>query len=168
MNMIAAIKERVAPAKPKITRSEILAARPLHNPIIEWERMARSGVRKNDDDDDNNSDSDDKPEIVELVVLRVPRRKDKWGNFVAVWLKLPDFRKVELDEMGSDVWERCDGETSVEAINRDICSKYRLNKRQGEVSVTAYLKMLADRRFIRLKTGKNTELKKNNSNKKKR
>jgi hypothetical protein len=142
MNMIGVIRERVAPARPKISRGEVLAACPLRNSLIEWEWQPKYGV-----------DSDEETTPPQVILLKVPRRSDRWGNLVAKWFKLPEFRKVELDEMGSDVWEKCDGNTNVEMINREICQKYRLNKRQGEVSVTAYLKMLADRRFIQLKKG---------------
>lgn len=48
----------------------------------------------------------------------------------------------------------CDGANSVEALTKAICTKYRLNRRQAETSVTAYLKMLAERRLVVLKTGK--------------
>jgi Coenzyme PQQ synthesis protein D (PqqD) len=156
LNIIQTLRNRVAPAKPKVTRGEILAARPLRNELVTWERVVRLVDAANDELEES--------ERVPIVMLTIPRRKDRWGNLMAAWLKLPETRKVELDEMGSDVWERCDGNTSVDSINRDICAKYRLNKRQGEVSVTAYLKMLADRRFIRLKHGKMQNNTKNSTN----
>lgn len=105
----------------------------MRNPGVVWSREAKEG----------------KPAT---VLLKVPRRADRIGNLVARWFKLPDHKKIELDEIGSDVWERCDGATSVEAITRAICSQYRLNRRQGETSVTAYLRMLAQRRLIGLRT----------------
>ena len=91
--------------------------------------------------------------VRELVLVRVPRRQDRWGNFIAKWFKLPDDKKIELDQIGSDVWELCDGTHSVESIASRISKSYQLNKRQAEASVTAYLKMLADRRLIGLQTG---------------
>ena len=113
----------------------MLAVRPLRHPKVEWAREAR----KNDD--------------VPVALLQIPRLRGKWADFVAKWLQIPAFKKVELDEIGSDVWEMCDGRTGVEAIAKAIGASYRLNKRQAEVSVTAYLKMLAERRLIALKNG---------------
>ena len=78
----------------------------------------------------------------------MPRRSDKVGDLIARWFKLPDHKKIELDEIGSDVWEMCDGRATVEALSRAICASYRLNRRQGETSVTAYLRMLAQRRLV--------------------
>lgn len=135
--MLEAIKARFA-GQPKITRQQILAARPVRNGSLEWVRELPKGADEN---------------APEVVLLKVPRRRDKMGNFFAKIFKLPEFRKVELDEIGSEVWERCDGNHNVEAITKAISEKYNLNRRQSETSVTAYLKMLAERRFIALRSG---------------
>jgi hypothetical protein len=134
--VIRYLKEAIgAGGKPKISRAEVLAARPIRNPVVQWER----GVWH-----------EERPAV---VLLRVPRRRDRWGNLVARVFKLPPFRKIELDEMGSDVWEMCDGDLSVDALTRAVCAKYHLNRRQAEASVTAYMRMLAERRLLALKTG---------------
>ena len=141
--MIGWIKERlITGGKPKITRAQVLGARPLRNPSVAWSReRPRAGRDK------------DAEELAEVVVLKVPRRSDRFGNLVAKLFRLPDFRKIELDEIGSDVWEMCDGTRDVEALTKVICAKYRLNRRQGEASVTAYLRMLGERRLVALKSG---------------
>lgn len=137
--MIGFLKERIVGKKPKFSRGQVLAARPMRNPLVQWGREQRP-----------NADGEAGPE---LVLLRVPRRSDKFGNLIAKWFKLPEFRKLELDEIGSDVWEMCDGSNNVEALTKAICAKYRLNRRQAEASVTAYLRMLAERRLVALKAG---------------
>jgi hypothetical protein len=131
--LINQVRERVEGKKPKIPRSEVLAARPVRNPAVEWERWQRN------------------EETPLVALLKIPRRKDRFGNLVARLFRLPDFRKLELDEIGSDVWEMCDGTNSVEALTKAVCTKYRLNRRQAETSVTAYLKMLAERRLVVLR-----------------
>jgi len=138
--MIGLIKERIVGKKPKFSRGQVLAARPVRNPAVQWSREPRPGTN-------------DGATPAELVLLRVPRRSDRFGNFVAKVFRLPDFRKLELDEIGSDVWERCDGTHNVDALTKAICDKYRLNRRQSEASVTAYLRMLAERRLVALKAG---------------
>jgi len=140
--VIGWFKERIINGgKPKVSRAQVLAARPLRNPSVEWSRERARGAEEPD-------------EAPRVVVLRVPRRRDRWGNLVAAVFRLPDFRKVELDEIGSDVWEMCDGTRDVEALTKAICATYRLNRRQGEASVTAYLRMLAERRYVVLSTRK--------------
>lgn len=138
--MIRYLREMVEGRKPKVSRSEVLGARPVRNPVVEWEHAPLRGAGE---------DGEEPPAV---ILLRVPRRNDRWGNFVARMFRLPSHRKIELDEMGSDVWERCDGTISVDALTRAICERYRLNRRQGETSVTAYLRMLAERRLIALLT----------------
>ena len=120
-------------------RAQVMGARPVRNPLVDWERYLPP-----------HADEDNLPP--EVVLLKVPRRADKWGNLVARFFKLPTHRKIELDEMGSDVWEMCDGAATVEALTRAVCAKYHLNRRQGEASVTAYLRMLAERRLVALRS----------------
>jgi len=117
--------------KPKVTRAQMLAAVPVRNSAVTWAREAR----------------DDRPEV---ALLRIPRRSDRFGNVIARLFQMPDSRKLELDEIGSDVWEMCDGARTVEAIARSICDKYRLNRRQSETSVVAYLKSLHERNLVAL------------------
>jgi hypothetical protein len=133
--MLQAVKNRIS-AKPKITREQLLGARPLRHPRIEWAREPRKG--------------DSTP----VALLKIPRLRGRWPDLVAKWLKVPDHKKVELDEIGSDVWQMCDGTHTVDAIAKAVASSYRLNRRQAEVSVTAYLKMLAERQLLALKTAK--------------
>lgn len=129
--MIKYLKERITGGgKPKYTRAQVIGSRPIRNPAVQWDRAVRG------------------PEQPSVALLMIPRRRDKWGNIVAKLLKLPDNRKLELDEIGSDVWEMCDGSFTVDAITRAISTKYRLNRRQSETSVTAYLRQLAERRLV--------------------
>ena len=61
---------------------------------------------------------------------------------------MPDRKTIELDEFGAEVWELCDGTHSVEQLVKHTCGKYKLNRRQGEVSVVAFMRMLTQRRLI--------------------
>jgi len=138
--MIGYLKRAVIGVKPKVSRAQVLGARPVRNPVVTWERRPRL------------DDFDDREEDAPVVLLRVPRRSGRWPDFVARVFRLPEARKIELDEMGSDVWEMCDGTTTVEALTRAVCAKHHLNRRQAEASVTAYLRMLAERRLVALRT----------------
>jgi hypothetical protein len=132
--MFSSIKNMVTGNRPKVTRAQMLGAIPVRNGTVQWARESRDESRPN------------------VALLRIPRRSDKYGNTIAKLFKLPEFRKLELDEIGSDVWEMCDGTVSVDALTRAICTKYRLNRRQAEASVTAYIRMLAERRLVALKS----------------
>jgi len=116
-------------APPPVNRSEVFRLRPVRNTQIEWT---------------SNSDGE--------ALLTIPRRQDRVGKVVAFLVRMPETRAVQLDEVGSFVWGLCDGEHTVESIVRDTSAHYKMNRREVEISVTTYLQMLAERRFILLYT----------------
>ena len=85
-----------------------------------------------------------------MVALRIPRRQDRWARFLNRIATAPDHKQVVLDEIGSDVWELCDGGTSVETIVRALMKKYKLSRREVELSLSLYLKQLAKRGYLGL------------------
>ena len=128
-----------------VTRDDALALRPIRNPVVTWEEKAV--------DEDAVDDVD--VETPRLLILTVPRKEDKMTNFLARMLQAPGEKKIELDEFGSAIWEKCDGSRTVEELARFTSTTYKLNRRQAEVSVMAFMKMLSQRRLIGfLKDGK--------------
>lgn len=57
-------------------------------------------------------------------------------------------RRVKLDEVGSFVLDRIDGERTVREIIDLFASHYRVNRREAELSCVQFLKMLAQRQVI--------------------
>jgi hypothetical protein len=106
-------------------REAVFRLRPVRNDAIVWE---------------SNADGE--------ALLKIPRRDDRVGRFMAAWLRVPEAKAVQLDEVGSFVWGLCGGENTVEDIVRATAKQYKLNRREVEVSVTTYLQMLAERRYI--------------------
>ncbi len=82
------------------------------------------------------------------VVITIPRRRSWWANFLATILNMPDEKKVALDKIGTAVWDQCNGKRTVQAIVEFFVEKYKLNRREAEVSMFAYLKELTKRGFI--------------------
>lgn len=118
--------------RPSLPREEMLTLRPVRNPVVTWETPAPD-------------EADERPAG---VVLFVPRREDGWGQWLARWLQVPSGKKIELDEFGGEVWEMCDGSHTVDQLVRHTGEKYKLNRRQSEISVVAFMRMLAQRRLI--------------------
>lgn len=119
-------------AKGALPRGEMLALRPLRNVSVAWEP---------------------KPEAAG-VQLTVPRRDDKLGQLLGRVFQVPSTKTIELDEFGSAVWEKCDGKHSVEQLVVFTASAYKLNRRQAEVSVVSFMRILAQRRLIGLDKSK--------------
>ena len=116
--------------KGALPRGEMLALRPLRNQSIAWALKA----------------DDETPG----ARLTVPRRDDRMGQIISRLLQIPATKTIELDEFGAAVWEKCDGRHSVEQLVMFTAGAYKLNRRQAEVSVVAFMRMLAQRRLIGL------------------
>ncbi len=117
-----------------LPRGEMLALRPVRTASVAWEPKA----------------DPDAPG----VQITVPRREDKMGQLLSRLFQIPATKTIELDEFGAAVWEKCDGQHSVEQLVTFTAGAYKLNRRQAEVSVVSFMRMLAQRRLIGL--GKTT------------
>jgi hypothetical protein len=110
---------------PRVSRTEALTARPI--------RAVDGTVTKDD--------------ATGGAKIKVSLKHSRWGG----WLfRMPNgaSKTFELDELGSFVWESCDGKTSVHEIIRRLAKRYHLNLREAEVSTIQFLQMLARKRLI--------------------
>ncbi len=119
--------------KPKIERKDALAIVPVRHPLIKWERV------------DNE------------VVLAIPMREDRFAKMIKSLIKvtrmakeLPDHKQLALDEVGSRVWELCDGDSTIDDVVRGVTQHYKLTRREAEASVTMFLQTLAKKNLIGL------------------
>jgi hypothetical protein len=111
----------------KPTREEALKAIPVRNDLLRW--------YKEDGE----------------VNLFIPRKRGGFAELVARVFRLPDEKRLQLDRVGSGVWELCDGYHDVQSILDYVQRRHKLTRREAEVSVSTYLKILAERRLIGLK-----------------
>ena len=119
------IKLRLRQPAPQLTRRQALSIKPLHNPNLEWKYNEEG-----------------------RVVATLTRRGGLTGKVITFFLAVPEERPVILDEVGSFVWKMCDGQHSVEQISEALSDKYILTRREVEVSLNEYLRMLAKRGMI--------------------
>lgn len=118
-------RRRREPGEPGLQRDEALQAVPLRNPAIDWETQ-ESG----------------------RVILTIPLQFKPWMKVLKLVAQIPDQKKVELDELGSDVWCWADGETTVETLVGKLAAEHKLNRREAEVSLLQFLQTLAKKRFM--------------------
>ncbi|HVX83257.1 MAG TPA: PqqD family protein [Phycisphaerae bacterium] len=59
-------------------------------------------------------------------------------------------KTFELDALGTWVWKRMDGTRRVEELIRQFAAEQRVNVREAEVAIVAFLKMLAKRGLVAL------------------
>jgi len=132
-NLLHSLRESIpflAREKGSLPRGEMLNLKPLRSREILWEMKPE----------------DETPG----AKLTVPRRDDRVGQLLSRIFRVPATKTIELDEFGAQVWSRCDGAHSVEQLIHFTCATYKLNRRQGEVSVITFMRMLAQRRLIGL------------------
>lgn len=84
------------------------------------------------------------------VRILVPVRQTWWTRLMRRLTQAPRYKKIELDEIGTYVWEQCDGQTTVAALIDKLCERFKLSRREGEASLTQYLRELAQRGVIGL------------------
>lgn len=86
------------------------------------------------------------------MVVKV--RQKGWLAKLSEWFSGKEaWKRIELDSMGSFVWERCDGERSVGQIVDDLCDEYRLHRREAEASLAEFLTELRKRGLVEMKEG---------------
>ena len=97
----------------------------LRNKLIEWER-------------------DDKGE----VSLIIPQKQKLWIRLASKIFMLPDKRVIVLDDVGSYVWELCDGKNQIYQVVNQLCKQYKMTRKEAETSLLTYMRQLGKRGII--------------------
>ncbi len=63
----------------------------------------------------------------------------------------PVEKKLQLDELGTAVWELLDGVRSVRQVIKEFAEVYQLHPKEAEVAVTNFLHQLGKRGLVGLK-----------------
>jgi hypothetical protein len=88
------------------------------------------------------------------VIIEYPLIVSPWIAAVANRLgNLQDrkqTKKLQLDAMGTSVWDLVDGKRSVRMIIQIFAKAHRLENREAEVSVTTFLRQLGQRGVLGL------------------
>ena len=111
--------------KPLLSREQDLASVPLRNTNVREEETDEGYAR-----------------------LVAPRRDSWWVRAMAKIFYVPDARRVTLDEIGTFVWRQCDGKHNMRDIIQALCKRYKLHRKEAEVSVVAYLRQLMKRGLL--------------------
>lgn len=103
----------------------MLASRPARNEALKWEKNEAGEAQ--------------------ITVIR----QDNWKiRLLSKIFYIPKQRRITLDELGTEVWQMCNGRTTVAQMIDALSERYKLNRKEAEVSLLAYLRTLAQKRFI--------------------
>ena len=88
------------------------------------------------------------------VLLEYPLTVRPWLAAVAKRLGAPrqiiHTKKLQLDAMGTAVWDLVDGNRSVRRIVQIFAEAHRLDNREAEISVTSFIRELGQRGLLGL------------------
>ena len=109
--------------KPRLSRNAAMAARPYTMPGIK--------VQTTDDG---------------VMKISIHFQRSEWQK----WFGAPaEYEKqFELDSLGCEVFNACDGKTSVEKIVEGFAASHGFNIAEAEMAVTRYMKTLITKRII--------------------
>ncbi len=123
------LKKIFGKKKPEKTlpREKFLKLKPVRNPYLKWSKS-------------------EKGEITIMLELK----QTKKTGFLSKLFSLPKevTKKVALDEVGSFVWEMCDGQHTVEEIIEELAERYKMMRQETEVALMTYFQQLTRRKFI--------------------
>ncbi len=102
----------------------LLLMKPKRNPNIEW-------------------DHEDK------IILKI-KRSNKIDKLMNKLFKTPNVLTVELDEIGSFVWSKCDGERNIGDIAEELDFKFGEKINPAIERLIKYISILMNNKFISL------------------
>lgn len=131
LNRLFPPKKRPRAVPPQPDRRQALACVPIRNPECSQERNS------------------------EGILLRYSVQAKPWLRklFTSAAGREPEIirKKLQLDAMGSSVWQMIDGEKSVLDISRSFQKQHQLDPREAEISVSEFIQQLGKRGLVALK-----------------
>ena len=89
------------------------------------------------------------------VLLEYPLTVRPWLAAMAKRLgasrQISQTRKLQLDAMGTAVWDLVDGNRSVHRIVQIFAKTHRLDNKEAEISVTSFIRQLGQRGLLGLR-----------------
>ena len=122
-------KRKKTPNTP--TRSDALGCRPVKSLHVSEDRLASGDV------------------IVSYPVTLRPWFA-RWARRLGGPGSQTRMKKLQLDALGTAVWDLLDGRRTVRRVVRDFADEHQLHPREAEVSVTRFLRDLGRRGIIGL------------------
>lgn len=103
----------------------MMNSRPARNDLLKWEKTETGEAQ-----------------------IKVTRQKTWKTRLLSKVFYIPETRTITLDEVGTEVWQMCDGQTSVSTMIEKLRERYKLDRKEAEVSLLSYLKTLGQKSFV--------------------
>jgi len=116
---------RMGRRRQRLTPEQILGSRPVRNQNLRTEDLEDGGLR-----------------------ILAGRREDWWVKLLGVIFPIPRERRLELDSVGKQVWELCDGEHTLREMIGEFQRQHKLTRAEAEWSLRNYLRDLGKRGLV--------------------
>ena len=117
---------------PLITREDALRHVPVKNPAVRETRLESGEIQLT------------YPQQLRPFMAALMRR-------IGGAQTRPIERKLQLDALGTQVWDLVNGQRSVERLIRSFADAHQIHAREAEVAVTQFLRQLGRRGLIALR-----------------
>jgi hypothetical protein len=85
------------------------------------------------------------------LILWVPIQRRWWMSGPLGWfLPFRGEKGIELDALGQQVWQACDGERCIEEIVEEFAAEHRVRFHEARLSVMQFLRALMQRNLVAL------------------
>ena len=115
-----------------MTRDQALACVPVCNNVLSWKKLENGNIQ------------------IEYQLILKPFLVSIFNRFNRTSSARPT-RKLELDELGSEVWEMVDGSRNTADLIGQFADNHGLTIQEAEGPVTAFLRELGKRGLIALR-----------------
>lgn len=114
-----------------LTRDQALACTPVLNNVVNWEILDSGLVR------------------IEYMLVLKPFLKSIFERFGSTPAETPT-RKLELDGLGSQVWQMIDGSRTTAQLIEEFARQHQISNQEAEQSITLFFRELGRRGLIAL------------------
>lgn len=115
-----------------ITREQALACTPVRNETVSWTQLPSGLVQ------------------LEYVLMLKPFLLTIFERFSSSQAEKPK-RTLELDELGTEVWQMLDGSRTTADIIKEFAAHHGISSHEAEHSITLFLRALGKRGLIALR-----------------
>jgi hypothetical protein len=85
-----------------------------------------------------------------IITVIVPVPETIWIKYARTRTKIPEKKRIKLDRIGSKVWKRFDGKTTLGEIVKWMKGEFTITEREAELSLPLFVKNLMEKKFIAL------------------
>ena len=118
-------KKKKSPNQLVVNKNEFYRLKPVISPFVEQKKRTEDSL------------------LLKLNISELKKRSKLKRH-----MPIPDYKRIQLDKLGMDIFLLCDGKNRVKDIIQIFQEKYKLTQTETELSVQKFLMSLTERHLI--------------------